>query len=52
MINIDVDRAYEYDGYNSDFGPLTMSQIHMYCQQVRSKISTGKRVVHYCSSNY
>jgi hypothetical protein len=25
LINTDNDRTYEYDGYNEDFGPLTLS---------------------------
>ena len=25
LINTDNDKAYEYDGYNEDFGPLTLS---------------------------
>ena len=50
-INIDNDRTYEYDGYNEDFGPLTLSQIHKYCQEVDQKLKSGT-VVHHCSNHY
>jgi len=48
IINSDT---YDYDGYNSDFGPLTLSQIQQYCKDVKRGLAQGI-VLHVCSTHY
>ena len=33
---INVDNVYHYDGYNSDFGPLTLNFVHKFVKEVES----------------
>ena len=49
---INIDEELRYQGYNKDFGPLNLGQVHKYCKQVSDHIREGKRVVHHCSTHY
>jgi hypothetical protein len=49
---INIDEELKYQGYNKDFGPLNLAQVHKYCTQVQNMQSLGKRVVHHCTTHY
>ena len=48
---INIDDEFDYDGYNTDFGPLTLNYVAKYCRKVHDLIQRNKPVVHCCSSN-
>lgn len=48
---VNVDHSLEYQGYNKDFGPLNIGQVHRYCKEVQEGMSRAK-VVHHCSTHY
>ena len=51
-----VDQELQYDPFNSDFGPLTIAQVHKYVRElVRLLVDPQFKKVklyHYCSSEY
>ena len=47
-----VDSLYSYEGYNTDFGPLTLNFVHKYITQMEGFLRQGKRVVHHCGHGY
>ena len=49
---INIDEELKYQGYNKDFGPLNLAQVHKYCTQVQNLHRQGKRVVHHCTTHY
>jgi hypothetical protein len=49
---INIDEELKYLGYNKDFGPLNLAQVHKYCTQVQNLHRQGKRVVHHCTTHY
>ena len=50
---INVDNAYVYDGYNSDFGPFTLNHVHKFVKEVDSMLSRqGQKVVHHCGQSF
>ena len=49
---INIDDELRYQGYNKDFGPLNLAQVHRYCKQVSDLIREGRRVVHHCTTHY
>ena len=49
---INIDEELKYQGYNKDFGPLNLAQVHKYCSQVLNLNREGKRVVHHCTTHY
>jgi cell division cycle 14 len=49
---INFDDSLSYVGYNKDFGPVNLSQVHHYCRQLFDLTTTHKRVVHHCTTHY
>ncbi len=45
-----------YQGYNKDFGPLTLAQLHRYCTELfkimKDPKNAGVRIFHHCSPRY
>ena len=38
---INVDNVYQYEGYNTDFGPLTLNHVHKFVKQVEGMLKQG-----------
>ena len=51
---VNIDHEFEYEGYNTDFGPLTLNFVHKFISRVDSILNIGekKKVVHQCSQSY
>ena len=47
-----MDNSYLYEGYNTDFGPLTLNFVHKFIKEIDSLVSKHKKVVHHCSQNF
>lgn len=45
-----------YQGYNKDFGPLNLAQVHRYCTELRRILKddkySGVRIFHHCSPHF
>jgi hypothetical protein len=49
---INIDNVYLYEGYNTDFGPLTLNHVHKFIKQVESMLAKEQKVVHHCSQGF
>ena len=49
---INIDHSLAYLGYNKDFGPLNLGQLHSFCTQVKQEIDAGKTVLHHCTTHF
>ena len=49
---LNIDNAYTYDGYNSDFGPLTLNYIHKFICEMDTLLVKHNRVVHHCGQSF
>ena len=49
---LNVDNVYSYDGYNSDFGPLTLNFVYKFVKEVDTLLGKGKRVIHFCGQSF
>ena len=59
---VNIDHEFEYEGYNTDFGPLTLNFVHKFITRIDSMLLNNnnnnygngerKRVVHQCSQSY
>lgn len=49
---INVDNKYMYEGYNSDFGPLTLNHVHNFVKEVDALLAKHTKVVHHCSPGH
>ena len=61
---VNTDLEFEYEGYNTDFGPLTLNFVHKFITKIDAAmllnsspnnlgLNDEKRVVvHHCSQNY
>mmetsp|Transcript_1294 Transcript_1294/g.1743 ORF Transcript_1294/g.1743 Transcript_1294/m.1743 type:complete len:238 (-) Transcript_1294:2041-2754(-) len=49
---INIDNAYLYEGYNSDFGPLTLNFVHKFVKEIDNMFGKYSKVIHHCSPSY
>ena len=49
---LNIDNAYSYEGYNSDFGTLTLNFVHKFIKEVNSMMGKYQQVIHHCNPNY
>ena len=58
-----IDAILVYHGFNKDFGPLNLAQVHRYCEKVsgffsngtnqqKQQKSQGFKVIHHCSTHF
>ena len=38
-MEVNTDHEFEYDGYNTDFGPLTLNYVHKFITRVDTMMS-------------
>ena len=50
MVNVDV--QYVYEGYNTDFGPLTLNYVHKFVKHVDTMLHSHAKVIHHCSPSF
>ena len=49
---LNIDNQYLYEGYNSDFGPLTLNFVHKFVKEVDNLLAKYTKVIHHCSPNF
>lgn len=49
---LNIDSTLQYAGYNKDFGPLNIAQVHRYCTQLSNLFKEHKQIVHHCSTHF
>jgi cell division cycle 14 len=54
---INIDESLAYVGYNSDFGPVNLAQVHRYCKQLgecmeQHRLNQNVKIIHHCSTHY
>jgi cell division cycle 14 len=51
-----IDSVLVYQGYNRDFGPLNLAQVHRYCIELyrilKDKKNQGVKIFHHCAPNF
>ena len=47
-----MDNEYFYEGYNSDFGPLTLQFVHKFIENIEAHLQRKKRVIHHCGEGF
>lgn len=46
-----VDNSFRYDGYNSDFGPLHLGDLHKFCSQASQLLNQHRAILLHCGSH-
>lgn len=49
---LNVDNKYLYEGYNSDFGPLTLNHVHNFVKEVEKSLAQQFKVVYHCQPSF